>query len=265
MISVHLTRYPKRVLIFAVCCILSLSIKAQEKQEVINNQSIITLVKAGLDNSVIISKINGANTKFDVSVAGLTTLKKQGVSNEIIAAIVGKSDNPGASQKSSAPVPAGVSSKKVQNVNHPYLSSGTSLAATEKTTATFKAKKIAMGYGGANYQYEASGAKSSVRVAASDQLHFLVNTGGGSLPDFVLYKTSVSDGKRIALIGKVKVFSADAMQSGKDAIIFTATAEGNNIYKLTPSVKLQAGEYMFIPKSAATSLTGSDVYAFGID
>ena len=54
-------------------------------------------------------------------------------------------------------------------------------------------------------------------------------------------------------------------QSGKDAIIFTATAEGNNIYKLTPSVKLQAGEYMFIPKSAATSLTGSDVYAFGID
>lgn len=59
-----------------------------QTQEVLNNQSIIELVKLGLSDEIIITKIKSSETAFDVSTADLQKLKESGVSNAVIMAMV---------------------------------------------------------------------------------------------------------------------------------------------------------------------------------
>src|SRR5262249_34854952 len=57
-------------------------------QEVLTNDSLIALKKAGLSDSIIISKIKSSQTKFDVSTKGLIGLKNAGMSDQVIEAVV---------------------------------------------------------------------------------------------------------------------------------------------------------------------------------
>ena len=56
--------------------------------EVLTNDSIITMVKAGFGEEVIISKIKVSQNQFDLSTQALVTLKAQGVSEAIIKTMV---------------------------------------------------------------------------------------------------------------------------------------------------------------------------------
>ena len=60
--------------------------------ETLTNQSIIDLSSAGLDKDLIISKIQTAQTSFDLSTNGLIALKKSKVDNDIIKAMMNKSN-----------------------------------------------------------------------------------------------------------------------------------------------------------------------------
>ena len=87
------TRKLKSFLTIAVLFLITSSASAQNKTELLTNQSVIALSKAGLDKSLIITTINNTDSKFDVSATTLIALKKQGLSNEIISAMVEKSAN----------------------------------------------------------------------------------------------------------------------------------------------------------------------------
>src|SRR5262249_33945130 len=71
-------------------------------QEVLTNDSLIALKKAGLSDSIIISKIKSSQTKFDVSTKGLIGLKNAGMSDQVIEAVV----NAGSAAPAAAPAPA---------------------------------------------------------------------------------------------------------------------------------------------------------------
>jgi hypothetical protein len=55
----------------------------------LKNEDIIKLAKAGLDDELIIAKINGSKCQFDTSTDALIQLKKSGVSATVLKAIVG--------------------------------------------------------------------------------------------------------------------------------------------------------------------------------
>lgn len=61
------------------------------KQEVLTNKAIVEMVKSGLSEEVIKTKIKNSKTSFDTSAAGLQELKKVGVSDSVILAIMQKS------------------------------------------------------------------------------------------------------------------------------------------------------------------------------
>jgi hypothetical protein len=65
------------------------------------NRDVIRLVEAKVSDDLIIAKIKKSRTKFDTSTDGLVTLKKAGVSDAVISAIMD------ASSASSQPAPAG--------------------------------------------------------------------------------------------------------------------------------------------------------------
>lgn len=75
------------ILCTAMCSLLTCTVAvAQEKP--MTNQDVITLCRAGIDRSIILSKIGGSKNSFDVSVDGLIQLKQAGVPDEIVAAMV---------------------------------------------------------------------------------------------------------------------------------------------------------------------------------
>jgi hypothetical protein len=56
---------------------------------VLQNQDIIKMVKAGLDEAIILAKIGGSRCQFDTSTDALIQLKGSGVSTAVIKAMVG--------------------------------------------------------------------------------------------------------------------------------------------------------------------------------
>jgi tetratricopeptide (TPR) repeat protein len=68
--------------------IFSLSIPNAFAAEVLTNDAVVTMVKAGLGEEIVLSKIKASQSQFDLSVEGLLRLKEAGVSETVIKAMV---------------------------------------------------------------------------------------------------------------------------------------------------------------------------------
>jgi len=79
-----------RILFTATFLVASLLATASTAlaQEVLTNQSIVEMVKAGLSERVIIAKIRTSPTNFDTRTDSLIALKKSGVSEKVIEAMM---------------------------------------------------------------------------------------------------------------------------------------------------------------------------------
>lgn len=89
---------------------LLLSITVTAQKEVLTNAEIITMTKAGLAPTAILTKIKGAEGRYDVSVNALVELKQAGVKDEIINALL-ESKPPAPAPND--PAPATVSEKRL--------------------------------------------------------------------------------------------------------------------------------------------------------
>lgn len=62
----------------------------QQQQETLTNQSIIDMAQLGISQDVMLAKIKNSKASFDTSAAALQALKKAGVSDVVIMAMVQK-------------------------------------------------------------------------------------------------------------------------------------------------------------------------------
>jgi hypothetical protein len=88
--------------IFAGLCLLVVPVLLA--QQMLNNDTVIKMVKAGLSDDVVITTINASPGHYDTSADGLIALKSGGASDKIISAIMAR-----ASSGSPAAAPAGSS------------------------------------------------------------------------------------------------------------------------------------------------------------
>src|SRR5262249_60566295 len=72
-------------------------------QETLTNQSIMEMLKAGLSERVVIAKIRTSPTSFDTSTDALIALKKSGVSEKVIEAMMSPAAAAAAAAPASAP------------------------------------------------------------------------------------------------------------------------------------------------------------------
>jgi hypothetical protein len=75
-------------------------------QEVLTNESVVEMVKAGLSERVIIAKIRNSPTKFDTQT-DLIALQKNGVPEKVIEAIMSPSAPAAAAAPPASSAPAG--------------------------------------------------------------------------------------------------------------------------------------------------------------
>jgi len=263
-----------RLFILFSCLILgSLNSTAQTKPETLTNASIISLHKAGLEDELILAKIESAPCKFDVSTNGMIALKNGGLSKEIIQAVMNKAEGKSAVvkkepvlEKTTAKTLAGgkaIPEPETINYVNFYDKTAQILTPLERGSAAQKVEKKALGYGGADVVYELQGDRSTARAAADRMPSFVVNTGGGSADIFVLYKLDVKKGKRKAVVSHIGMGSD---KGTKGIIPIDIKQLKTGVYELVPTAKLDKGEYFFAVKSATNATTtNADVYAFGVD
>jgi hypothetical protein len=121
-----------------------------------------------------------------------------------------------------------------------------------------------LGYGGTKFVYEFPGAASPVRLTPGSTPSFTVNTGGAAGDGFVLYKVDAKKGTRQAITDDRGAMGT--MNGSKGVIALEIKQLKPGIYELTPTARLEKGEYAFIPKASfSASSSTADVYAFGID
>lgn len=76
-----------------VCLILLLPTAPVRAQEVLNNQTIVEMSRAGLSKTIILNKINQAAGAYDVSARALIELKNAAVDDEIVQAMMTIAEN----------------------------------------------------------------------------------------------------------------------------------------------------------------------------
>ncbi len=77
-------------------------------QQVLNNDTVIKMAKAGLSDDTVVTTINSSPGTYDTTPDGLIALKQAGVSDKVIAAVVNKGAAPAAALTPPAATPAGV-------------------------------------------------------------------------------------------------------------------------------------------------------------
>jgi hypothetical protein len=75
-------------------------------QEVLNNDAIMKMVKGGLSESIIISMVNQQAGKYSTSVDDMIALKKAGVPDKVVAAMVAKAAGATTAPAAAAPAAA---------------------------------------------------------------------------------------------------------------------------------------------------------------
>jgi hypothetical protein len=236
------------------CCTIAVS--GQSKTETVTNQTVIDLTKAGLSNYLIISKINTSSVKFDLSSNALVGLKKQGVKDDVIAAMMNKENGTPASHQN-ASTPAG----DLTAINHVHGLINGKLQPLERQHAEAILKLKALGYGGTSQVFNIEGKTSPIRISKADAAKFRINTGGVA-PELALYKCIIKGNKRQA--EGLRTNAIQARMTGKDLVAFNITQVKEGVFELTPEKPLASGEYFFIGKQIA-SASRVEAFAFGVD
>lgn len=234
------------------------------KAEILTNKNIVEITKAGLGNNIILSKINSSTCKFDVSTTALINLKKQGVPEPVIRAMIGKTNGNATVDQPAPPVQQAKASNLpvISQLNYVHYNDNGKAIPLEKPMSKINNKKIGLGgFGGSEMRLEIDGATSAVKIAQAMVESFVINTGG-NLPDIVLFKLKGDKSKRYAVVGKL---TPTGPKSGDDMLPIEFTKLSDGMYGIKTGNKLDKGEYYFTSKpSINLSTSASDVYAFAI-
>ncbi|MEI8191996.1 MAG: hypothetical protein WCI75_19975, partial [candidate division NC10 bacterium] len=93
--------------VILLCMVLMFAVRIVPAAEMLTNDSIVTMVKAGLGEELILGKIKISQGQYDVSTDGLVKLKKDGVSDKIIQAMMAAgSTAPAPPEPKAGPPPA---------------------------------------------------------------------------------------------------------------------------------------------------------------
>ena len=265
-------------------------------QEAMTNAEVITLVENGLNSSIVVNKIRASKTNFDLSTDALIQLKKAGVSDEIVNAMLTAK-----SGMSTTPVNNGGTnngSEAMGDPNDPASKHGYGIYLYEDTADGKKMTQLkpnvsaqnrtggmftsSMTYGIGKVKMKANlpGRNAGLQIKDSSPVFYFyldpstggLNTSSGIPSDpneFALVRFNQRSDNREITIGKANAFGAKGGLSDEYVVQFTAESLGNGVYKVTPTGDLKKGEYAFYlvnsGGSNASAAVGSKFFDFGVD
>lgn len=230
-----------------------------------DNRSVIALTQAGLGDATIMTKVDSLPCGYDVSTDGLIALKKAGVADPVIAAMVGRctasSRAQGLDNGSSDPMikhaPGIYMAQEWLDqprlaIIRPAIGSGNRTSGNGSVLFPLKSMLTVP-------QTE------SRNVAASSRptFYFYFDTADRNVSDFGterslaaqspsefnLVKFKLKNGSREIEVGRMSAYFSVSMRKGvqgKDATAFSADEIGDGIFKVSANEPMPAGEYAFV-------------------
>jgi hypothetical protein len=253
------------MLVLLVALAVAVGVQAQE---VLTNDSVLSMKKAGLSDPIIVAKIRSSQTKFDLSTQALVGLKQAGVSDQIIEAMLGHAGPGGAA---SAPAAAAVAPGARPATGMPqareavfhvrgdqYVELAAAVASLETNFAFFQSKS----------EIVLKGRKAGYR-AGERQPVFLSMWPPNEAPLVRLKPGDDHDDRNLKFSsGTFMPFGGKIKQGvrNEDTIDVESERDPRGFYRIKPKQGLDPGEYGFILTHGfgASGGTGK-IYDFGID
>lgn len=247
------------VLVAAMCLWLPASVSLA--QEVLTNDSVIQMVKAGLPEAVVIAKIKSTATKFDLKTDSLVSLKKAGVSDKVLEAMVGA----GSPATGTAPAPPGpalaTGALKTQDVVYQLIGDKyvelMPLSASMETNIAFFQSKSEIVLPGRKAQYR-TGEKTPV---------FLTTYAPTEAPMVKFKPGDAHDDRNLKFSSGAFMPFGGTQKTGvrnEDKIAVTTERDPRGFYRVKPSAPLPPGEYGFVVTTGFSMGTGK-IFEFGVD
>ncbi|HJV58627.1 MAG TPA: hypothetical protein VJ971_21755 [Methylomirabilota bacterium] len=252
------------ILVLVAAVGLSLPGATSLAQEVLTNDSVIQMIKAGLPEAVVIAKIKSTATKFDLKTDSLVSLKKAGVSDKVLEAMVaagsGSAPTTGAMPAPPAPAMAAGALKNTdviyQLVGGKYVEMFATSANLETNMAFFQSKS----------EVVLEGKKAQYRT--TDKQPVFLSTYSSTDAPLVRLKQGDDHNDRNLKIGSGAFMPFGGTQKmgvrNEDKIPVTIERDPRGFYKVTPSAALPPGEYGFILATGFGAGSGK-IYDFGVD
>lgn len=253
----------KRSVMFAGC-LLALSAHSTAIAAPLKQGEVLQLSQLGLGDDAIVAKIEADKVDFDLSTEEMISLKKQGISSAVMAAMisnrfVAKIEPSLDSPDPMVPHPAGL---------YALHEDGAARMQRMEPTVTNQAKTggifgYALTGGIASMSVKAAIQNETSRVPVSGNVVFYffaghangdesgawasgTNTVVNSPSELTLIRLTAKDNRREARVGSMNIGGAKTGVMDKDRIAFTHTAVRPGVYAVKPEQPLPAGEYGFI-------------------
>jgi hypothetical protein len=250
-------------LLAACALILVVSVQAQE---MLTNDAVIAMKRAGLSDAVILAKIRSSQSKFDMSTPALVTLKQAGLSDQIIEAMVGSSGPGGA-----APAPPGGSAPRAQGLaglsqgresvfylhGDEYVELAAAVASIETNFAFFQSKS----------EIVLKGRKAAYRITEREPVFFSV-WSPTEAPLVRLKRGDDHDDRNLKISGGAFMPFGGTQRQGvrsEDTLDVAADKDPRGFYRIKPKQPLPPGEYGFILTNGFAAGAAGKIFDFGVD
>lgn len=256
----------RAVLVLALVSAVGLSLPGATSlaQEVLTNDSVIQMIKAGLPEAVVIAKIKSTATKFDLKTDSLVSLKKAGVSDKVLEAMVGAGSGSGPTTGAmpAPPAPA-VAAGALKNQDVIYQLVGGKYVEMFATSANLETN---MAFFQSKSEVVLEGRKAQYRTTEKQPV-FLSTYSSTDAP-LVRLKPGDDHNDRNLKIGSGAFMPFGGTQKmgvrNEDKIAVTIERDPRGFYKVTPTAALPPGEYGFILATGFGAGSGK-IYDFGVD
>jgi hypothetical protein len=257
--------------------------------EVLTDQTIISLVKAGLGPDTIVAKINASRGSYDTSTNALIELKQANVPDPVIAAMVNRSKSPvmaNAAVDNANPDPLAPHSPGIYMLDDRGAGQMLRIDATvSNQTKTSNILGYAFTYGLSSAKLKTVIPNATARLQTNSRhpvFYFYLNqsnplasltdfstgfTASASSPnEFSLVRLQKKGDHREAVIGSLGFASAKSGISDKARVAFTYNDIAPGVFKVASSTDLEPGEYGFVysVSTGAGSASVARIFDFSV-
>ena len=284
-------RFTLTLLIAGLICLASFT-TAPAQDEVMTNDEVISLTKAGLSPAIILGKIRSGKSNFDTSTDSLIKLKQAGVSDDILAAMIEAKSGRSTSNTAAATMTGGgdpndPTSKhsygiylyEVRGEQRKMTQLAPNVSAQNRTGGTFTSG-LTYGISKVKVKSNLPGRNAALQIKDVQPVFYFyldvssggLNTASGipSTPnEFAMIRFNQRSDNREVTIGKANAFGAKGGLSDEYVVQFNAEDMGNGVFRVTPSAALRTGEYAFYllnsGNSNASAAVGAKFFDFGVN
>jgi hypothetical protein len=270
--------------VFCLCAFLAFPIllvqsaNGQNGREVLNNDAVITMVKAGLPTNVIVNKIRSSQNQFDLSTNELVRLKQSGINEDILMAMQGYSEI--SDPRPTAPSVYNSESvdpndpmarhtigiyhyterhgvRKMNELEPSVVTSShtTGMIGTKLTYGIWQNKqKAKLAGGSAQYQVTDPEPVFYFFLNEKDRTMAAVKYFPASVSQFQLVRFDVKGHDREVTVGKSSEYTNKVGIQSNFLVPVNVEKIGDGVFKVTPRGVLKSGEYGFFMLGTGASV-----------